>query len=216
MTKGKQRPSKNTEPGVYIIESLHIDDENDFMEGRMLSGILELAGLNNKYNYVRTERELAYFLDDFINSGFRFLHLSFHGNETSISTTLDEISHAGLGKLLEGKLIYRRLFMSACSSVNDSLAKNVMKISGCNSIIGPSEVVDMDEIAIFWASFYHLMFKKNSVAMKKKDIISTLDSLVKLYDLPIKYYKKSTRTPYYNEQKLTLESPLPMVTDYDQ
>ncbi len=185
------------------------------MEGKLLSNILELAGLDYKYNYVRTKKELAHFIDDFTESELRFLHLSFHGDEDSIATTLEQVSHEELGEMLEGKLKYRRLFMSACSSVNNSLAEKVMKISRSNSIIGPSETVDMDEIAIFWASFYHLMFKNNPRAMKKKDIVATLDKLVKLYNLPIKYYKKSSKLPYYSEERLASSTPSPTFTDFE-
>lgn len=160
--------SKNTDPGIYIIESLDFDDEQGPMEGKILSNILELEGLDYRYHYVRTKSELKHFIDDFVDSGLRFLHLSFHGDENSIATTLEEITHNELGTMLDGKLKYRRLFMSACASVNDSMAENIMKISGSNSIIGPSLPVDMDEIAIFWASFYHLMFKNNPTAMKKR------------------------------------------------
>lgn len=207
--------SKNTDPGIYIIESLDFDDEQGPMEGKILSNILELEGLDYRYHYVRTKTELQHFIDDFVDSRLRFLHLSFHGDEDSIATTLEEITHDELGKMLEGKLKYRRLFMSACASVNDSLAENVVKISGSNSIIGPSSTVDMDEIAIFWASFYHLMFKNNPTAMKKKDIVKTLDSLVKLYNLSIKYYKKSARKPYYSEERIASSEPSPDFTDYE-
>ena len=207
--------SKDTEPGIYIIESLDFDDEKAPMEGKILSNILELEGLEYRYCYVRTKTELQHFINDFVHSKLRFLHLSFHGDENSIATTLETVTHDELGKMLEDKLKYRRLFMSACSSVNDSLAGNVMKISRTNSIIGPSESVDMDEIAIFWASFYHLMFKNNPTGMKRKDIVTTLDSLVKLYNLPIKYYKKSTKKPYYSEEQLVQSAPSPDFTDFE-
>jgi hypothetical protein len=207
--------SKNTVRGVYIIESLDFEDERGPMEGKLLSDILELAGIDYKYTYVRTITELLHFIDDFVASELRFLHLSFHGDKDSVQTTLEIISHIELGQILGEKLQFRRLFMSACASVNDSLAHNIMEISKCNSIVGPSRTVDMDEIAIFWASFYHLMVKNNPTAMKKKDIVSTLDSLVKLYNLPIKYYKKSSKNliirkkglllPNLNQHLLTLK-----------
>jgi len=207
--------TKNTVPGIYIIESLDFEDESGPMEGKLLSDILELAGLDYRYSYVRTKTELLHFIDDFVASELRFLHLSFHGDGESIQTTLEKISHTELGRMLEGKLKFRRLFMSACASVNDSLAHSVMNVSRCNSLIGPSQTVDMDEIAIFWASFYHLMFKNNPMAMKKKDIVITLDSLVKLYNLPIKYYKKSSKRPYYSEETLASSQPKPTFTDFE-
>ncbi len=216
MNKSISRPilGKHTEAGVYIIESLDFEDENTPKEGKMISDILELSGIENTYQYVRTKAELIYFIDDFAHSNLRFLHLSCHGDNNSITTTLDNISHIELSKILYGKLKFRRLFLSACSTVNDSLAKYLFKNSGCNSIVGPNEDVHMDEIAIFWASFYHLMFKNNPSAMKKKDLVATLDSLVKLYNVPICYYKKSTRSPYYNEEKIEQSTPKPKFEDF--
>lgn len=184
------------------------------MEGRMIADFLEKAGIENRYIYIRTEKELVYAIDDFNTSNLRFLHLSLHGDQTAVSTTMDVITHKRLGELLEEKLKFRRLFLSACATVNNSLAKNVIKISRANSIIGPSENVDMDEIAVFWASFYHLMFKANPSAMKQKDLVDTLDKLVKLYNVPIKYYKKSTKSPYYREQRILEHTPKPDFTDF--
>jgi hypothetical protein len=204
---------KKTMPGVFIIESLDLDDEDGPREGNFISDSLEMSGIDNKYAYVRTKTELIYFIDQFIESQFRFLHISCHGNEHGISTTLEKISHEELGEIFDGRLKYRRLFLSACATVNESLANNLFRKSGCNSIVGPNKSVNMDEIAIFWASFYHLMFKNNPSAMKKVDLISTLDTLAKLYDIPIKYYKKSTKVPHYSEQKLMRGQSKPSLTD---
>jgi len=207
--------SKNTSPSVFIIESLDFDDENGPREGKLISDILEMSGINNKYVYVRTKAELIHFIDQYIKSQFRFLHISCHGDENHLATTLDKISHVELGEIFSGRLKYRRLFLSACASVNESLAESLFKKTGCNSIVGPNKTVYMDEIAIFWASFYHLMFKTNPSAMKKVDLISTLDTLAKLYLIPIKYYKKSTRHPYYSEQRLVQGASKPRLTDFD-
>ncbi|WP_295792274.1 hypothetical protein [Mucilaginibacter sp.] len=211
----KLEVSKVTLPGVYIIESLDIDDENGPREGKIIADILEMSGIENQYFYVRTKDELVYFIDKFVESEFRFLHLSCHGNEHGIATTLDNISNEELKNILKGKLKFRRLFLSACAAVNPNLACSLFPSSQCNSIVGPSQAVFMDEIAIFWASFYHLMFKNNPSAMKKIDLISTLDSLAKLYVIPIKYFKKKLGTPFYSEQKLMSGASKPSLSDYD-
>ena len=51
--------------------------------------------------------------------------------------------------------------------------------------------------------------------MKKKDIVTTLDSLVKLYNLSIKYYKKTVKKPYYSEERLASSQPKPTFTDFE-
>ena len=56
--------------------------------------ILSLADVKCIYKYVRTIHELKYFIEDFHKSQYRYLHISCHGSEESISTTLDEIPFA--------------------------------------------------------------------------------------------------------------------------
>lgn len=207
--------SKKTKAGVFIIESLDFEDEQGTKEGEILCSILQMSGIPVEYFYVRSYDEFAHFLEKFVESDFRFLHISCHGNNEGIKLTLEDISSDELGSLLEDKLKYRRLFLSACAAVNIGLAKQLFPKSGCNSLIGPNKKVKMKEIAIFWASFYHLMFKGNPRAMKKKDLIANLDALAKLYMIPVKYFKTSTRAPYFTEQMLTQTSAKPISTDFD-
>jgi len=206
--------SKHTDPGIFIIESLEFEDESIPKEGEMIANILEMSSLKYRYIYIRTKDELVFAINEFIKSNLRFLHLSCHGNDESIATTLHIISHSDLSELLVDKLKYRRLFLSACSTVNDSLATNLFKVSRCNSIIGPEKAVNMDEIAIFWASFYHLMFKGNPSVMRKKDIVDTLDKLVKLYNIPFVYYRKSTIKPYFKTERFIVQAQKPDFSDF--
>ncbi|PWS27985.1 hypothetical protein DHW03_10510 [Pedobacter yonginense] len=206
---------KKTIPGVFIIESLEFEDERGSKEGEILYGILQLSGIPVEYVYVRSYDEFVHFINQFVESNFRFLHISCHGNNDGIKLTLEEISNNELGSILHRKLKYRRLFLSACAAVNENMAFELFPKSGCNSLIGPNKKVKMKEVAIFWASFYHLMFKLNHKAMKKKYLISTLDALVKLYAIPIKYFKTSTIAPYFSEQKLTQTSTIPVDDDLD-
>jgi len=208
--------TKDTTSGVFIIESLDFEDELYPLEGEVLSSILSMSDIDNQYFYIRTKSELSQVLDKFIESGLRFLHLSFHGTNEAVSTTLDSIPHKELGEILRGKLKFRRLFMSTCSGVNESLADNLFVASQCNSIIGPNEDVDMHEIAVFWASFYHLMFKSNDKGMNKKDIVPTLFNLVKLYNVPFKYYRKSKIKPYYKEENFLITGRKPRFKDINE
>lgn len=174
-----------------------------------------MSGIPVEYFYVRSYDEFEHFIGEFVKSNLRFLHISCHGDKDVIKLTLEDICNEDLGSLLKDKLKYRRLFLSACAAVNVGLAEHLFPMSGCNSLIGPSKKVKMKEIAIFWASFYHLMFKVNYRAMKKKDLISNLDALAKLYMIPIKYFKTSTRAPFFSEQRLTQTSAKPVTTDFD-
>lgn len=160
--------STDTEPEVFIIESLKFKDEHaNLFEGDIISRILGLSGKECKYYYVRTKKELKSVLGFFEESRYRYLHLSCHANDESMATTLDDIPFADLGKMLKGRLDGRRVFLSACSMASEKLAAELMPDSGCFSILGPSEDVIISNSAIMWASLYHLMFRADHQVMKR-------------------------------------------------
>ena len=182
-----------TKPELFIVESLTFDDEKDGrFEGQILTEILRLCGKNPLYYYIRTKRELRIVLEFFERSGYRYLHLSCHGNSESIATTLDLIRFDELGSLLNPYLDGCRLFISACEAVNDQLARELIPQSGCLSIIGPHEEVTFDEAATMWASFYQLMFRQNSKGMSRENIEPILKGLVGLFEVPVAYYGASS------------------------
>jgi hypothetical protein len=183
---------KTTEPKVFIIESLEFDDEEKGRyEGSILSDILRLSGIQTQYFYIRTSKELNEVLDIFQKSGYRYLHISCHGGENSIWTTLDEITYDELGLILKGKLEKKRLFLSACSVVNKDLAKEVIPRTKCYSIIGPARDIAFNDAAIMWASFYHLMFKENSTSMIREGLLKNLQKVVDTFGEPLNYFSIS-------------------------
>jgi hypothetical protein len=180
----------STLPELFIIESLKLEDEEDHAhEGEILARTLRLSGKSKtKYFYIRTERELDEIIDLFDESQFRYLHLSCHANKTSMGTTFDSVRYAQLGKKLENCLEGRRVFVSACQMANEALAAALLKDTGCYSLIGPKKTIAMDDAAAFWVTFYHLMFKLNDQAMKRRDIQHYVRELSMLFKEPINYY----------------------------
>ncbi len=174
---------------VFMIESMLLDDEleND-IEGKLLTEMLRLGGKNPLYFYVRTKRELKEILRLFEKSEYRYLHLSCHGDPRAIDTTLDSITFEELGGILKPYLCRKRLFMSSCATVNGRLARAVMKGSGCLSVSGPIKDVDVDVAAIFWASFYHLLFRKDEKPTRDQDIRDILGRVTKLFGVSTRYY----------------------------
>jgi hypothetical protein len=123
------------EPDVFIIESLELDDEkNNRFEGKILSDILHLGGKKPIYYYIRTKKEFKKILEIFGESEYRYLHISCHGNTTSLSTTLDALPFDEFAMMINPYLSEKRLFVSACSAVNEGLAKAVIPNSGCYSL----------------------------------------------------------------------------------
>jgi hypothetical protein len=183
-----------TKPEVFIIESLKFDDEKkQLFEGKILSQILNMHGKKCLYYYIRTKLELNKVLELYQTSNYRYLHFSCHGGNHEMSLTLDAIDFKELGDILRPKLKNKRLFLSACNMVNKNLATNIIPTSGCYSLIGPNNEVDFDSSAIFWASFYHLMFKQNDMSMNMKEITIQLKLLTKLYSVPMSYFIRSTK-----------------------
>ena len=86
-----------------------------------------------------------------------------------------------------------RVFVSACEMANKNLARQLLKNSGCYSLIGPSKSINIDDAAAFWVSFYHLMFKANERGMGRKDLQWCITELTALFDEPINYYSSSRK-----------------------
>lgn len=183
---------EKTKPYVFIIESLEFkDEEKGYFEGEIISKILNLSQIEHKYYYIRTKTELSFLLDEFVKLNYRYLHISCHGSRKSISMTLDEIKFNELGLLIGNKLDRKRLFLSSCLSTNEALANEILSISDCFSIIGPDKKIYMDDAAIFWSSFYQVMFKQNPRAMKRENLEKVLKDLKRLFKIPLKYYSTS-------------------------
>ncbi|MCK5260544.1 MAG: hypothetical protein KAJ44_00010 [Thermoplasmatales archaeon] len=185
-----------TSPNVFIIESLFFDDEeNDRYEGKFLSHILNLDREKKAsiYYYIRTKKELEKILNKFDLSNYRYLHISCHGNDKNLYTTLDRISYEEFGKIIKPHLNKRRLFLSACESVNISMAKVIIPDTECYSLIGFGKAIEFADAAVMWASFYHLMFKKDSKAMKREYILPILKKIKKTYDISMRFFSKTPR-----------------------
>ncbi len=182
-----------TTPHVFIIESLKLDDEKkERFEGCVLKHILGLSGKESAYYYIRTRRELEKMVALFAKSGFRYLHISCHGNTTQMATTFDRLSFPELGRILRPHLRGRRVFLSACEMTTRNLADELLLHgSGCYSVIGPSEKVYFSDAALLWSSFYHLVFRTNDEIMKRKWVLTHLQSTATLFGVRMNYFSAS-------------------------
>jgi hypothetical protein len=183
-----------TTPQVFIIESLTLDDEKEErFEGRILKQILRLSGKESAYYYIRTRRELEEFIQVFAHRGFRYLHISCHGNKTEMDTTFDSISFADLGCILRPHLSGRRVFLSACEMTTKTLARELLTDSGCYSVIGSAERLDFSDAALLWSSFYHLAFRTNESVMQRKWVLTHLRSTATLFGVRMNYFSSSRK-----------------------
>lgn len=188
--------------GIFIIESLNIKDEdNERYEGEILKRFLKLMGVRVNYVYVRTKRELAYFLRIFEESDFKYLHLSCHGNENGIGMTLNEIvSFDEINNIFKYSHKKRRLFLSSCEVMNGDIGDCLEPIKFM-SIVGPTEKIAFSDAAIFWASFYHLILNEKKNGMDTKEIINVAYDLGNLYNVSIRVLSYNSEKECYIERK---------------
>jgi hypothetical protein len=199
-------------PKVFIIETLNIREEGNKREGEVLSQILKCWGKTPVYFYIRTKKELIAVLKQFKHSRYRYLHFSCHANRSAVYTTLDKIPIRELAKIMGPYLNRRRLFISACSAANKTLAYYLFDRSGCVSLAGPAEVIGFQSAAMLWASFYHLVFKQDGKTMKGKDVLKILRGLSDLHRIPINYFTKDEKLPAgYKHFKIAPGNLLPQI-----
>lgn len=179
-----------TDAEVFIIESLRFSDEKHRREGEILSRMLQMAEKPPEYWYIRTKAELGRILQRFGKSRKRYLHISCHGSSKSLFTTLEEVSFAEFGQLAGPHLKGRRLFISACEATNKKLAATVIPVSGCFSVIGPVGEIEFGDAAIVWSAFYHLMFKLDDRAMRRRNLETVLTKVCKAFGVAMKYYRE--------------------------
>lgn len=188
-----------TIPDVYVIESLDPDDEgNGRLEGLILTNILKLHEKIPKYEYVRTPAQFRAAVGRFGQSKYRYLHVSAHGDREGMRTTnQDDIDYDELGEILTPHLKNRRLFLSACSMVHQTMAKAIIPATGCYSIVGPKRDIRFTDAAVVWASIYHLMFTKNDTAMKRSVLKSRLMGVSELFDVELSYFSAADNARGY-------------------
>jgi hypothetical protein len=157
-----------TKFGVFIIESMDLKNEtNKKLDGFALKTILDLSDIPNKYFYVRTKLELEYLVEEFKESKYRYLHIACHGNAKGLSLCIEDVLFSELDEILGEDLKYRRLFLSSCKSTRFELAEYFIPHYHCFSVIGTPKNIDYDKAAIFWSSFYYLMYLKDKKKMSK-------------------------------------------------
>jgi hypothetical protein len=186
-------PKMKTTPNVYIIESLYPNDEgNGRLEGVFLAQILRLHGKETKYSYVRTRKEFKAAVRDFKASGYRYLHISAHGDEEGIDTTNQEgVTYRRLAELLSGIPQNCRLFMSSCEVVHEESAEALVTEGRFRSLLGPRNRIGFHDSAATWAAIYHLIFKAKSTSMADSRIASTMRSIVDLYGVNYAFFTRT-------------------------
>lgn len=175
--------------GVFIIESMDLENEGKGkLDGYMLKNILDLCDIPSDYFYIRTKLELKKVILEFKKSTYRFLHIACHGNKKELGLTFESISFEELETILGKHLFHRRLFLSSCKAAQFELAEYFIPKYHCYSVIGSPDNINYDEAALFWSSFYYLMFKNDTEQMVQVNILPTLLNITKVHEIKLNYF----------------------------
>ncbi len=193
-TKKTIPPTQITQPETFILESLSPDDEeNQRLDGKVLYEVLRLQGKKPIYYYFRTQTELIRFADIFRESGYRYLHLSCHGDEQRLEFTFGQTDYQTFAQIFEKKLNNRRLFISGCSLGNSEFANALFaKNGGMYSVTAPTRKVFFSQTTSFWPAFYYMMHAWDSTAMKQERLRPVLERLTEIFEMPLAHYRKNT------------------------
>jgi hypothetical protein len=175
--------------GVFIIESMDtVSESNGKLDGRTLKAILDLCDIPNQYRYIRTKLEFEKIIEEFEDSSYRFLHLSCHADNKGIELTYEDVDFDELDLMLGHALHHRRLFLSACKVAAFELAEHFIPKYHCFSVIGTPDEIDYDRAAIFWSSFYYLMYFNDPKQMVQADILPTLLKVSDTFNVNLNYF----------------------------
>lgn len=202
-----------TVPDVFILESLPDSEHHD---GKILAEVLRTAGKNPIYLTVDDSKTFTDGMRIFVASRYRFLHISCHGKTDSVTFKTGEIidykEFAGLFKDIS--INVTRLFFSACDLGNCNLSKEIFNVNrSFYSIAAPCQPITFGNALAIWTSFYIAMFDINSKKMKETDIISTLTSIIRVFNADFHFTRHNTVARKLLHYKLLSSSLKPYRND---
>jgi hypothetical protein len=171
--------------GVFIIESLR---GGDFFDGENLNKILQLSEIASLYREVHSKDDFIEAIKEFKKSSLRYLHISCHADMKGLEINGDNISNSELSLIFKNKIERKRIFLSACKGSNRNMATAVIAKCGGQSVIGTPINLYFDKAALFWPSFYHVIYCLDKRKMNKHNLSTVLKKCVDLFDIPINYY----------------------------
>ena len=174
-----------TLPDVFIIESLD-KKSNGGVQGCALAHALQAFNCYPRYMDVSSKSEFYEALRGFKNSGYRYLHISCHGDSLEDGLVLrsrEKLSFKCLIQwIAELHLPLTRLFLSACGAGRkDYLANGLFAnkaTRSVHSVLAPMENIDLIEALVFWVSFYGEMYMQDGSSMLDSTIIRIAQSSV--------------------------------------
>jgi hypothetical protein len=196
-------PLPRTEPEVFIIESLSIEDEiKNRFEGKALKDNLKITGQSPAYVYVRDAKSFEEAIELYRHSSYRFLHISAHGNPNGLATTLEVLSNQEVAKICQSKLRNRRVFFSSCEVGGGMLGVLMQgQNRGIHSIVAPIDKITFGVACAFWTALYIRAITINPLGMNANTLEPILTTLCNLFEVRLNwsYYSPTTDTWHQNQ-----------------
>lgn len=164
---------------VYIIESPSAEDLlEERAEGRVLSEMLDLAGIPYSYNLVTNAETWNIALGSRLQDAYNdypgrvpILHLSMHGNDDKSGVVLTDNTVflwnqlkkelTPLNNQMEGSLL---ICMSSCfGAYGRRMAQDNSTDYPFYALVGSNNEVYWEDAAVAYITFYHLLFKGISI-----------------------------------------------------
>lgn len=167
--------------GVLILECL--DQSDPGSEGKFLSHMFDLMGVDNQYVEIRTR---AQFISMIKSCPYKVIHITTHGEVEKISSNRERfkgwwtqdgpISKTIIDDNLENSLTGKIIVSTACLSGYTKYANYLIEKTGCKYYIAPEGSPSFHNSIFFAHIFYHKYFILNN---KLNNIFERYDSRYK-------------------------------------
>lgn len=146
---------------LFIIESCSGGSDDFLPEGQYLVRTLLKMGKKPIFVGVKNKDELKRALEMFKVSNYRYLHISCHGSDHTLSLSESgELSYTEFAQMSNGCFNDKRLFLSACELGNPSFSNEVaMNNTAIQSIVAPIKKLSSFISESIWCAFYTSIFK---------------------------------------------------------
>lgn len=179
--------SDETPSEVFIIEGIGrrgTDGSNieEGLEGKRIKEILKMYGKSPILEEALSIAELRSAIDSFDLTGYKYLHISAHGDGEGLQFGRESISYRDFADILSNKLSRKRLFVSSCELGNERFVDEIERTnSRVLSVMAPIDTVHPRESLLLWTVFYPVMTEADRDTMKSENIRHNIQKLFNLF-----------------------------------
>lgn len=178
----------------YIIESV---GDKDIKDGHIFFQSLEAISRVPIYESVKNVQQFKNALRNFIDSQYKYLFISSHGDEENIELTEETINSYDLEDF-KINLDERRVFMSTCRGGSYLFAKYFIR-QGAYSVVGTPDDLDQIIAVGMWPTMLILFERLSNTVVKFPELNKTMKLLSEVYQVKLHYYSFLRNKSYMKE-----------------